>query len=54
MTPKQIIIADLVRRMENATVGTFNPIWETFCKVIGENDPKNLERYIDRYGRKRK
>lgn len=53
MTGKQMIIDDLVRRMEKATVGTFNPIWEVFCRVIGENDPKNYERYIDRMKRKK-
>ena len=53
MTPKQMIIADLVRRMENSTVGTFNEIWQVFCHVIGENDPKNFERYVDRIKRKK-
>lgn len=53
MTGKQNIIADLVRRMENATVGTFNPIWEVFCHVIGENNPKNFDMYIDRMKRKK-
>ena len=53
MTGKQMIIDDLVRRMEKATVGTFNQIWEVFCHVIGENDPKNFERYIDRAKRKK-
>ncbi len=48
MTGKQMIIDDLVRRMENATVGTFDPIWQVFCRLIGENNPKNFERYIDR------
>jgi len=52
MSGRDMVIADLVRKLEKSTVGTFPAIWEVFCKVVGENNPKNFENYIDRYKNK--
>lgn len=52
MTDRRMVISKLVYELEHATVGTFDPIWKSFCSVIKEDDPKNFEKYIDKYGKK--
>lgn len=54
MSGRDIVISDLVHKLEKSTVETFPAIWEVFCKVIGENDPKNFEKYIDKYSTRRR
>lgn len=49
MNGKQFIIEKLVKEMEKSTVATFPAIWEVFCKVIDDDNPKNFEKYIDKY-----
>lgn len=48
MNGKQFVIEKLVKEMEKSTVATFPAIWEVFCKVIDDDNPKNFEKYIDK------
>lgn len=49
MTVKKIIIEKLVKKMEKSTVASFPIMWEAFCKIIKDDNPKNFEKYIDKY-----
>jgi hypothetical protein len=50
---KKTLLDTLVRKMERATVGTFQPLLDEFVALTGDSDPKAFERYVEREKRKK-